>query len=319
VAIVLAIMGFGIASFAWAALVRGASGTLLIYYLAPWSVSISFSKKSAKRLLSFGVPFQLNSFLALIKDDFMTIFLGKILPFAEIGYIGWAKKWAEIPLRLVMDNVIKVTFPAYSRLQGNAVYLGKAVEKSLFFIAILFFPIVTGLVIFIKPLVFLLPRYQKWEPALILFYLFSLSAIVSSFSGPLTNALSAIGKIRITLCLMVMWTVLTWLLVPFLVFKFGYNGVGYGAALLSLTIFVVLAVVKKYINYSLFPKLIKPSLATLGMILTVVVFLNLFGSSWLGLVISGVGGLLVYGTLILFLARGEILPEIKDLLMRKSF
>lgn len=316
VAISLAFLGFGVSSFAWAALVRGISGTIIIYYLSPWSISLSFSKESAKRLLSFGVPFQLNSFLALLKDDLMTIFLGKILPFSEIGYIGWAKKWAEMPLRLIMDNVIKVTFPAYSRLQEKPVYLGKAVGKSLFFIAVLIFPIVISLIFLIKPLVFLIPRYQKWEPALVLFYLFSLSAVVASFSSPLTNALAAIGKIRITLYLMVMWTVLTWLLVPFLVFKLGFNGVGYGAVLMSLTIFIVVLVSKKYISFSLVRQLGKPSLATLAMVLAIFFSSRIFASGWLGLIVSAASGFLVYGILILLLAKKEILPEVKELLKR---
>jgi hypothetical protein len=38
----------------------------------------------------------MHSFLALVKDDLLTVFLGKVLPFAQVGYIDWAKKWAEI-------------------------------------------------------------------------------------------------------------------------------------------------------------------------------------------------------------------------------
>ena len=124
----------GVVSFAWAAIARGVVGLIAIYVVSPWQVRIGISKDALKHLLSFGTPFQINSILALVKDDLMIIFLGKMLPFSEIGYIGWAKKWAEVHLRLIMDSVIRVTFPAYSRLAADKNILAKALEQSLFFL-----------------------------------------------------------------------------------------------------------------------------------------------------------------------------------------
>jgi len=111
VAVIFAWRGFGISSFTYAVLTRAIIGLILMYIVSPWRIRIGIERTVAKRLLKFGIPFQLNSFLALLKDDLMTVFLGKILPFSQVGYIGWAKKWAEVPLRLIMDSVIRVTFP----------------------------------------------------------------------------------------------------------------------------------------------------------------------------------------------------------------
>src|SRR3989344_1868821 len=112
VAVTLAWQGRGVESFTWAVLTRAVVGLAGMYIVSPWRISFGIHRSVAAGLLRFGVPFQMNSFLALMKDDLMTVFLGKILPFAEIGYIGWAKKWADVPLRLIMDNIIRVTFPA---------------------------------------------------------------------------------------------------------------------------------------------------------------------------------------------------------------
>ncbi|MBI5465541.1 oligosaccharide flippase family protein [Candidatus Gottesmanbacteria bacterium] len=252
IAIVLAYKGFGIASFTWAVLVRGGSGLLAIYLLSPWKIGFGFSKEVAQRLLSFGLPFQANSILALIKDDLFTIFLGKVLPFAQVGYIGWAKKWAEFPLRLVMDNVIKVTFPAYARLQEKPEYLSRALEKSIFFLSFLILPMSVVMILAIKPLVYLIPKYLKWEPALISFYLFVLVNLFSALSTPLTNALNAIGKIKTTLKLMLIWTILTWTIGPFLVFKIGFNGVALSAFIISAsTVILPVLAVKKYVHFRL--------------------------------------------------------------------
>ncbi len=314
VAVVLAVKGFGITSFTWAALARGVSGLLTIYILAPWVPSLGIYRESAKKLLSFGVPFQLNSLLALAKDDLLTVFLGKILPLSQVGFIGWAKKWAETPLRLIMDNVIRVTFPAYSRLQEEPATLAKAIEKSIFFLAVLIFPLSCGLVIFIRPLVFIIPKYLKWEPAIFSLYLFSISAILASFSSPLVNALNAIGKIKISLGLMMMWLILTWLLVPALVFKIGFEGVAWGAVIISGTVLVTILVAKRYMSFNFLPQIIKPFLATVGLALVAEFSLYLLGQSlWAvgaSILLSGA----VYLVLIFLLSGQEILPYVKKFL-----
>jgi len=259
VAVFLAWKGLGIKSFTYAVSVRGVSGLIAIYLLQPWLPGFSFDKKTAKKLLSFGIPFQLNSFLGLIKDNLLIVYLGKALPFSQVGYIGWAKKWAETPLRLFMDSVIKVTFPAYSRLQTHKDKLKKAINKALFFLILVVLPMGVGLIFVIKPLVFLIPKYQKWEPALISFYFFVFASILAAFSTPLTNALNAVGRISITLKFMMFWTLLTWLLVPVFISWFGFNGMAAASLLIGLTSFLVVLVAKKYLQFdvlsNVFPSL----------------------------------------------------------------
>lgn len=312
VAVSLAINGFGINSFSWAVLVRGVSGLVVIYILSPWRPGFGFSWAVARRLLSFGLPFQANSFLALVKDDLFTIFLGKILPFSAIGYIGWAKKWAEFPLRLIMDNVIKVTFPAYARLQEKPEYLSKALDKSIFFLAFLILPLSIAFAFAIKPLVFLIPKYIKWEPALFSFYLFVIASIFAGLSTPLTNVLNAIGKIKATLCLMIFWTVLTWALGPFLVFKLGFNGVAISSALISLTVIIPVLVVKQFIHFNLIANVAPSAIAST--ILAIFFYLTLVATTklaWLVFII--IMGSVIYLLAVYILTRGRIFKEAKTL------
>lgn len=250
VAVTLAGLGYGITSFTWAVLARSVTGLVALYIVSPWRIRIGFQLGVAKKLLKFGVPFQLNSFLALVKDDLLTVFLGKILPFAEVGYIGWAKKWAEIPLRLIMDSVVRVSFPAFSRLQHSRELLGKAIDKAIFGLSISIFPMSIGLLFFVKPLILIVPRYGKWEPALFSFYIFTLASAIASLSTPLTNALNAIGKIKTTLWLMVLWTTVTWILTVYLVSILGFNGVSLSLFIITMTIGIVVFLVKKFADFS---------------------------------------------------------------------
>lgn len=269
VSVILAWMGFGIISFVWAVLARGIVGLVAMYVVSPWKIGFSFSKDVLKKLLKFGVPYQANSIIAVVKDDLMTIFLGRVIGPAGLGYIGWAKKWAEQPLRFFMDNVSKVSFPAFSRMQDQKEYLKNSVEKMLFFLSFLTFPILVGFSVLASDLVKVIPRYLKWQPALLALYLYSFNSAWATISTSMTNLLNSIGKIKTTFKLMIMWLVLTWILMPILAIKFGYNGVAVAAAVISLSSIVAIMAAKKQVNFDLKNSILKPLLASLFMGVTI--------------------------------------------------
>ena len=78
-AVIFALLSFGVYSYAFAAFARSALGLILIYRFSPWSVGIAFSWADAKKLFKFGIPFQLNSFIAMAKDRLSSIFVAGIL------------------------------------------------------------------------------------------------------------------------------------------------------------------------------------------------------------------------------------------------
>lgn len=232
--VLLAWLGFGVWSFIWGVLARGIVGTVIIYLLAPWPVGFAWDNHAAKRLFSFGIPFQLNSFIALIKDNIVPTFIAARLGPQAVGYIGWAQKYAFLPLELLND-IIRVTFPAYSRLQHDKALLQKALERSLYLISLTLYPMLAGLVA-LMPWITQHILDSKWLPALPVFYLLCVSTAWASISTTFTNALFAIGQSRIVLKYMVIWTILTWTLVP--IFTLLYNniiGLGIAQAMIACT------------------------------------------------------------------------------------
>lgn len=316
VALVLAIKGFGVATFTYAVLARGVSGLIVMYIIAPWKIRIGFSKPAAKHLLSFGVPFQLNSFLALIKDDLFIAVMGKFLPLAQMGYIGFAQKWAFAPLRLIMDNVIRITFPSFARLQHEKEHLTRAIEKSLFALSFLIFPSLVGLVMLAPSFISVIPKYHKWEPAVLSLGLFAINAALSSISTPLTNAINAIGKIKMTLYFMVGWTIATWVITPIAIMLYGFNGFAGASALIAVSVVIVVWFVKREINFSLKP-LSTPFIGTiiLGIFLfavTHVITLDLF--EIFGAIAIGA---FLYLSVVYLLARKELIRDIATI--RRQF
>lgn len=313
-AVFLAIKGFGVTSFTFAVLARGLVGVLAMYLIAPWKIGIGISKMSARKLLSFGIPFQTNSILALLKDDLLIIVLGRILTLTEVGFVGFAQKWAFMPLRLAMDNLIRVTFPSFSRLQEDSKTLIVGIEKTLFVVSFLIMPSIFGLIVLAPYAIRVIPQYLKWEPALLLLILFSINALLSSISTPLTNVLNALGKIRTTLRLMVFWTISTWILTLLFIRLFGFVGVALASAVIATSVVLVVYLVRKHIKFAVWRPIVKPLFSSLLMALVLYLTAPLFIVNLITLFLAVFLGMIIYFGLIFALAKSEVISDIKTIL-----
>lgn len=296
-AVVLAIQGWGIMSFTIAVVLRGISGLIVMYLVSPWKPGLAYSKNSLRVLFKFGLPYQANTFLAMVKDDGMTIFLGGILGTSGIGFLGWANKWGSAPLRFFMDQVIKVTFPAFARIQHDSKELSNLVSKSIFFITALVFPSLVLLAILAPLLTVIIPKYEKWQPALLALVLITINSAWAAVSTPLTNTLSAIGKVTITFKLMIMWTILTWLIIPALAYVYGVNGAALGFTILGFSSIVAIVVAIRYVKINFWESVEKPLLASVVMGIAVFLIERVLPTSILTMVLLVLLGLVIYGVI----------------------
>lgn len=308
--ILLVFMDLGIQAFTYAVLARGVVGLAATYIIQPWKIGITIEKKSLKELLSFGLPFQGNNVLALIKDDLLTVYIGKILPFAQVGYIGFAQKIAFYPLRLIMDNVIRITFPSYARLQHDKEAMKIAIEKSLFLISIFIFPTASAIVVLSPTLLQVVPRYAQWQPALLAIAFFALNTVFSSISTPLTNFLNAIGKVKITMYFMIFWTAATWGLTLLFIRWYGYNGVAIASFLVSCTSIFVLFVTRKYVSFSFVRPVLRQLIAAIGMGIALL-FLREHADTFVSFILVCVLGAIIYAAILIPLAYHEIFTTTK--------
>lgn len=309
--VLLAWKGFGITSFTFAVLARGITGLVALYFFQPWIPSFFISRSSLSKLLKFGIPYQINTFIAVLKDDGLTLVLGKIIGLEALGILVWAQKWIQIPLRVVLDNVSRVTFPAFSRMQEEAESLERSVTRSIFFITFLTFPAVVGIVLIFPVVMQAVPRYHQWLPAVLPIALLSVNVLFASVSTQLTNVLNATGRIKITSLLMVMWTILTWGLVPFLAVRFGVNGVALGYALVGLSSIVAIVIVKNYINFSLIDSTIKPFFATVVMAVTLLILRRFLPLNLLSVAILVATGFATYLAAIFVLVGASLVEDAK--------
>lgn len=312
--IIFALMGFGLYSFVFAVLMRAISGLFIMYFMSFWQPRIGISKASLKTLLSFGIPFQSSSFLALIKDEFITLYLGKAVGLEGVGYIGWAKRWAEAPIRIIMDNLSRVLFPILARIQHDNERVSRVIEKIVYYQTLVLAPVMIGTVLLMAPLVHIIPKYSKWEPALPLFYLFVISAFFSTYSTPFINLFNATGKVKISFGFMIFWTVATWLLTPILTKIYGMYGFPITQVLLSFTFIVIVMRAKKIIDFNFF-KATAPSIASAIAMAAIIVVLGTFiKAPILFIVVSILAGSAIYYSVLRFLFHRDPITDIISLI-----
>ena len=303
--IFLVFANFSISAFSWATIARSIAGVFLIYTLTPWKVSMGVSKESIKALLSFGLPFQLNSLLALLKDRLVSLVIARMVGSVGVGLITWSQALAFLPLE-VMNIMTKVTFPAFSRLAENKENLRETLEDSLFATGVVLYPMLFGLNA-IAPSLIAHVVSAKWQSAEPLVHLFSIGAFWATLSSPFTNFLNATGKVKTTLKLMVMWTALEWLLTPVLTFYYGFLGAGMASAIISVTSVIPLLIIKKMIKIEVIKNIWQSIFASAVMAVVAFILSRHFVYNFLSLVGLVLISAVLYCSLIYFLANQRIM------------
>ncbi len=212
-----------------------------------------------------------------------------------------------------MDPVTKVTFPAFSRMQEHKEELSKAVSKSIFFICLLVFPVVITLVFLAPILIDIIPKYGKWQPALLALGLISINTVWAAITTPLTNALNAIGKIKVTFKLMIMWTILTWIFIPGLSYLYGVNGAAMGYALVGTSSIVAILVATRSIPINFWQSVGKPAVSSI--LVGIVLFFGrqFLPTSWSTIIILIVSTAVIYVTSLGILVGPTLLADAKKM------
>jgi len=308
--IVLMFLGYRIYALVIAVILRAFTGVILIYYFTRWRPRLNFQFNRAKAILSFGIPFQANVLLAFVKDDLLNLWLAKELGLTQIGYIGWAKKWAEAPLRIVTDNVNRVLFPIFSKYQSNKTKLRRGLKKTLFFSSLILMPVLAGAFLTMPYLIQIIPKYQKWAIAVPSFNFFLISALFISFITPFINVFNSMGKVKTSVKFMLLWIVLNWTVVPLLTKLIGFQGVSIAFAINSLSFVIVVWQFKQYINFRLWTTVKTPLISTVFMLITTLLIVSLFSGLYLKFAMTIIIGLFTYIAAIYFFTKGAFVNEI---------
>jgi O-antigen/teichoic acid export membrane protein len=184
-------------------------------------------RRAIAPIVRFGIAYQVKNLIGFSSSAIAPVYGGHALGQAGLGFVNWAQSTAFFPLKLV-QIMSRVSFPLFSRLQGDKVMFARALERSFQVCALgtLFF---VGLGWALGPNLVSTIYTDKWLPGLPVFYVY-LSGISIGFLAPLVApAFDAIGKPKIMAQLSVGWTLATFAIVPFTTPRWGLMGFAVGA------------------------------------------------------------------------------------------
>ncbi|HEX8698202.1 MAG TPA: oligosaccharide flippase family protein [Myxococcaceae bacterium] len=220
----LAALGCGAWSLAGGGLVRGLVGLVCLWWASPWRPRGTFRFAVVRRLLSFGLAFQLPPLVGTLSLGWVPLVVGRVLGKDAVGFVNWAVALAATPM-MVSAILNRVAFPAYCRLQDDPVGFADYLRTSLRRLTAafcLFIPLAVFAVPVAVPLFF----GERWVPAVPLVQWFSMEAILTTLIGLLATSQNASGRPWERFAVVLGVGVLRWSLSGFIIQRYGLAGIG---------------------------------------------------------------------------------------------
>jgi teichuronic acid exporter len=259
VAVVAALIGWGVWSFVAGVVSARLAGFLVLWRSSRWQPSVGWQWSDLRPTLTFGLPFQGTAMLTLVRDAIVPTAVVAWAGVAAVGYLTWAAALAYLPLQLV-SIAGRVLLPALSRLQTEPRAFAIALERALNRVAVVLYPAAFLLLAGAEPIV----RFvygPSWVPAVPAVQLFCVTAILGGTSNMLVHAFYCLGRADVVFRLNILWTVLLWGLALPLVWWLGFVGFALASACLSLTSVVTALMLKKLVPVRIIPAIRAPLIA----------------------------------------------------------
>ena len=166
VAIVLAVMGFGVWALVYSLLANRLAMTLFLFYTERWFPGMHFSWKEVKTIWRFALNLTGSKVFNYFSRNSDKLIIRRYLGPASLGYYSLAFKLISYPIEFIQAALGRVLFPALARLDNNAA-LQQLYLRACSAIALLSFPILVGMGVLADPFIHVVYD-DKWVPAIIL-------------------------------------------------------------------------------------------------------------------------------------------------------
>ncbi|MFA5771220.1 MAG: oligosaccharide flippase family protein [Thermoplasmata archaeon] len=309
--VILAYSGYGVWSFILGAFVSSILGTISLFIISPWHISIGIDKKSLKEMLSFGVVFQAGVVVSLVYTSVTPVLVGVLAGATGLGYVVFADATIQFPLIFVYAYQ-RVTFPTFSYLKDNKETYRKAIEKSIryasYFLYPLFFIILTTASFFI-PIIF----GNKWMPALPVIYISLVYLMIYPMIVPSNSMFFVAGKPGIVLSITTAMAIITWAAGIPLILYFGFIGLPLANLFNALIWKYQYDEMKKIIDFKIYRNMYPAFLSALGAGIIIYVITLFVNMNFIMLVLTGAFGLLIYLLFLYGFEGKKLIVEIKNI------
>lgn len=221
-AVACAEAGLGVMSLVYAVLTQGGAGVVFAFAMRRWRPSLVLDMKALRPILKFGLAYQTKNLIGFAAGAIAPVYGGRVLGQAGLGFVNWAQNTGYFSLKLV-QIMSRVSFPLYSRLQGDRPAFAQSLERSVQICALgtLFF---AGFGLALGPNLIVTIYTAKWLPALNLFYIYVVGIGIGFVSPLVSPALDAIGKPQVMARFSIISTIAALILVAIATPRWGAMG-----------------------------------------------------------------------------------------------
>jgi len=177
----------------WASIASSMTVCLLSYVIHSYKPHLEFKIKKAVELFNFGKWILGASILVMIRQQGMTMFVGKFLGIPILGFYNRAGAFSTMIFQQISEIVWKVGYPAYSKLHVDSVRFKNAYLKTLQLLTFIGIPMAGGLFVLSRDFVHLILT-DKWLPIVPLIQILCLQATLNFINTPAGIAFQASGK-----------------------------------------------------------------------------------------------------------------------------
>ncbi len=166
VTLAFAFNGYDYRSFVFGIIAEQAVLTLLFNVLAFTPVSLRVEGQAFKELWTYGVRVLGTRVVAYLNANIPGFLVGKLIGLDALGFYNIAYQLVDFPVQRISKNVLRVMFPAFSKLQDDLAAYKTLYYQVVYYLGLLLTPIFAGLALTAP---WLIPLFYgaDWQPAVI--------------------------------------------------------------------------------------------------------------------------------------------------------
>jgi len=223
VSITMALILKSVWALVYGALAGAFIKTVMSYVLQPYRPRLRLEIAKLRELLRFGKWLFGSSILVFLITEGDDVFVGKMLGTTALGLYQMAYLLSNAPATEISNFVAQITFPVYSKMQGDIPRLREAYLKVLQIVSFMAFPI-SGLIFVLAPDFTKLFLGEKWMPMVPALQVLTLWGLIRAIGTTTTQVFLAVGKPRITTKLRSLELLFIVILIYPLTMRFGILG-----------------------------------------------------------------------------------------------
>ena len=166
IAVVMAYMGFGVWALVEQYLGNALIDTLCLWIIVGWRPTRQFSWERLKAIYNYGWKILAVGLIDTVYSRLRSLLIGKKYSSADLAYYNRGYSFPSFGMRLIEPTVNSVLFPTLAKCNDHQSQMRHITRRVLQVSTYIISPIMVGLIVTAKPLVFVLLT-KKWLPCVI--------------------------------------------------------------------------------------------------------------------------------------------------------